>query len=250
MRSMYSWSNVATHHIFFPPRLQVVAFQQHPDGLSPHTRNQLAPDYFFGQQAHRPASSTFWRRRADYGNNLLTLALVQSRRFPWTCGVEQRSSQPILTISLADLPHRLGRKTQVSSHRRSGLSQVHLPQSQSAQNSAYRLQTATQQLFQLLAIPRRKLDLKLVTSAHASSIRPLMPLHKCLVWLPIHAVMVLGYGNDFLHTNVVCELRRFMRKFSQLDDLSLMRIQRHMDLTSSSISSRQCLFTGIDLTSV
>jgi H+-transporting ATPase len=31
MRAMYSSSNSATHHIFFPPRLQVVAFQQHPD---------------------------------------------------------------------------------------------------------------------------------------------------------------------------------------------------------------------------
>jgi len=107
-----------------------------------------------------------WRRRADYGDNLLTLVLVQSRGFAGTCGVEQRSIQPILPISLTDLPHRLGRKTQVSAHHRRGLSQIHLPQSQSAQNSPYRLQATTQQLFQLLAIPRRKLDLKSDASSH------------------------------------------------------------------------------------
>ena len=168
-----------------------MAFEQHPDGLSPHTRNQLTPDHFFGQQAHRPARSPMRRWRADYGDNLLALVLVQRRGFPWTCGVEQRSLQPFLLIPLADLPDGLGRKTQVSAHHRRGLSQVHLPQSQSAQNSAYRLQAATQQLFQLLAIPRRKLDLKPDASAHDSAIQPLMPLDKCLVWLPIHAVMVL-----------------------------------------------------------
>jgi hypothetical protein len=53
------------------------------------------------------------------------------------------------------------------------------------------LQAATQQLFQLLAIPRRKLDLKPDASAHDSAIQPLMPLDKCLVWLPIHAVIIL-----------------------------------------------------------
>src|ERR1019366_9160714 len=192
MRAMYSWSNFATHHIFFPPRLQVVAFQQHPDGLSPYSRNQLATNHFFGQQTHRPANSTFWRRRADYGDNLLTLVLVERRGFPWTCRVEQCSIQPVLPIPLADLPHGLGRKPQASTHGGRGLSKVQLPQSQGAQNSPYRLQSATQQLFQLSAIPRRKLDLKLDASAHALAIQPIRPLNKCLVWLPIHAVMVLG----------------------------------------------------------
>jgi hypothetical protein len=53
------------------------------------------------------------------------------------------------------------------------------------------LQAATQQLFQLPAIPRRKLDMKSDASAHALAIQPLNPLDKCLVWLPMHTVMVL-----------------------------------------------------------
>ena len=51
----YSSSNFPTHHIFFPLRLQVVAFQQDPDGFSAYPWYQLAFDHLFGQQAHRPA---------------------------------------------------------------------------------------------------------------------------------------------------------------------------------------------------
>jgi len=42
MRAMYSSSSSATHHIFSPPRFQVVAFQQDSDRLSSHPRHQLA----------------------------------------------------------------------------------------------------------------------------------------------------------------------------------------------------------------
>src|SRR5664280_2949677 len=59
MRAMYSSSNSATHHIFSPPRLPVVAFQQNPDGFSPYSWYQLAFDHFFGQPAHRPARPTW-----------------------------------------------------------------------------------------------------------------------------------------------------------------------------------------------
>src|ERR1017187_1316518 len=33
MRAMYSSSSFATHHFFFPPRLQIVAFEQHSYGI-------------------------------------------------------------------------------------------------------------------------------------------------------------------------------------------------------------------------
>src|ERR1039458_5307737 len=57
MRAMYSSFSSPTHHIFFPPRLEVVAFQQYPDCLPSHLRNQFSLDHFFGQQpssAHVP----------------------------------------------------------------------------------------------------------------------------------------------------------------------------------------------------
>ena len=188
---MYSWSNFATHHIFFPPRLQVVAFQQHPNGFSAHSRNQFAFDHLFGQQPHRPTRSPFRRRRADHGDNLLALALVQGRSFARACGVKQRSLQPFLLIPLADLPDGFGRKTKIPAHNRRGLSLIHLTQGQGAQYRAHRLQTAAQHLVQPPAIPRRKLDLKPHASAHDSAIQPEQVRAKYQQWLPIHAVMVL-----------------------------------------------------------
>ena len=58
---MYAWSNSAMHHIFFPPRLQLVALQQNPDCLSAHFGHQLALDGLFGDQADRPTGSAFRR---------------------------------------------------------------------------------------------------------------------------------------------------------------------------------------------
>ena len=192
MQAMYSWSNSATHHIFFPPRLQVVAFQQPPNGLSAHSRNQFTFDDLFGQQPHGPTRSPFRRRRADHGDNLLALALVQDRSFARTCGVEQRSLQPFLLIPLTDLPDRFGRKAKIPAHNRRGLSLIHLTQGQGAQYRAHRLQTAAQHLVQLPTIPRRKLDLKSHASAHDSAIQPELPCAKYQSRLPIQAVTALG----------------------------------------------------------
>src|SRR5664280_913595 len=192
MRAMYSSLSSPTHHIFFPPRLQVVALQQHPNGLSPHSRNQFAFDNLFGQQPHRPTRPPFRRRRTDHGDNLLALALVQSRSFARPCGVEQRSLQPFLFIPLANLPDSFGRKAKIPAHQRRGLSLIHLPQSQGTQCRAYRLQAAAQQVVQLPTIPHRKLDLKPHASAHDSAIQPDMARAKYQYWLPIHAVMILA----------------------------------------------------------
>src|SRR6202023_3590597 len=59
--SMYSGLSSATHHIFFPPRLQVVAFEQDPNRFSSYPRYQLALDRLCGDQAHGPAGMSLWR---------------------------------------------------------------------------------------------------------------------------------------------------------------------------------------------
>ena len=139
-----------------------------------------------------PAPDGWYRRRADHGDNLLALAKVQGRSLARTCGIVQRSLQPFLLTPLTDLPHCLSRKTEVGAHRRRGLSQVHLQQGQRTQYRTHRLQPAPQQLIQqLLAIPRRKLDLKPYASAHDSAIQVHRSHAKCLQWLPIHAVEIL-----------------------------------------------------------
>ena len=189
---MYSASNFPKHHIFFPPRLEVVAFQQHPDGLPAHVRNQFALDHLFGQQPHRPTSPPFRRRRADHGDNALLLLLIKSRSLARTSGIKQRSLQSAIKIALADLPHRLGGKPKVAAHRRRGLPLIQLTQGQGAQGRADPLQPASQQLIYLQSISLLEFNLKSYASAHSSVIKPLRALGKCLQWLPIHEVRVLG----------------------------------------------------------
>jgi hypothetical protein len=75
---MYAWSNSAMHHIFFPPRLQLVALQQNPDCFSAHLGNQLAFDCFFGDQADGPTGAAFRRFAADHGNDALLLRAVEN----------------------------------------------------------------------------------------------------------------------------------------------------------------------------
>src|SRR3974390_1772211 len=123
--AMYSSSNFATHHIFFPPRLEVVAFQQDTNGLSTHIGDQFSFDHLFRQQSHRPACPAFWGRRADHRHYPPLLLLVQCRSFARSSGIEQRPLDSSLLIALADLPHGLGGKHQVGCHRRRGLPLIH-----------------------------------------------------------------------------------------------------------------------------
>src|ERR1035437_10987381 len=75
---MYAWSNSATHHVVFPPRLQPVALRQNPDRLPAHLGRQLALDGLFGDQADRPTGPTFRRFTADHGNDALLLGAIEN----------------------------------------------------------------------------------------------------------------------------------------------------------------------------
>src|ERR1700689_592710 len=48
----------AHHHIFFPPRLEVVVEEQNADGFPAHTWHQSPFDGFFGHQPHRPPGAS------------------------------------------------------------------------------------------------------------------------------------------------------------------------------------------------
>src|SRR6266700_93081 len=106
--AIYSSSRFPTHHIFFPPRLEVVAFQQDTDGFSAHIRHKFAFNNLFRQQSHRASCPAFWGRRADHRDYPLLLLLVQCRSFARSCGIEQRPLDSSLLIALADLPNGLG----------------------------------------------------------------------------------------------------------------------------------------------
>ena len=82
MRRIYSSSSSATHHIFFPPRLQVVAFEQDPDRFPSHPRHQFAFHHFFRQQAHGPPRTAFGRGPAGQSDDALPLLGVEQALFP------------------------------------------------------------------------------------------------------------------------------------------------------------------------
>ena len=168
-----------------------MAFQQHPDGLPADVRYQFALDHFFGQQPHRPTRPPLWRRRADHRDNALLLLRIKRRSLARTGGIEQRPLQSAIKIPLADLPHRLGGKSQAGAHRRRGLPLIQLAQGQSPQGRAYRLQPARQQLIDLLSITLLERNLKSYASAHSPDIPPEAAPNKYLEWLLIHAVTIL-----------------------------------------------------------
>jgi hypothetical protein len=113
-----------------------------------------------------------------------------------TSAIEQRTIQAALLVALGDLPHRLGRKPEADSHRRGGLSIIHLPQRQGSQYRPHRLQTAAQQLIQLMAIAPGKLQTQ--SSAHALVIRPDTTPAKYLPRLLIYAVIALDLARRAL----------------------------------------------------
>ena len=107
---MYDWSNSAMHHIFFPPRLQLVALQQNPDCLSAHLGHQLAFDGLFGDQADRPAGPAFRRITADHGNDALLLGAIENLLGSRSLFGVNGGAQAVTDVAMGDLADRLGSK--------------------------------------------------------------------------------------------------------------------------------------------
>src|SRR2546422_3939779 len=106
--SMYSGVNSATHHIFFPPRLQLVALQQAPDCFSAHLGHQFALDGLFDNQAHRPTSPPFRRWTANHGNDALLLGIIENLLGAWSLLVVKGGIQAATVVAMGDLTDRLG----------------------------------------------------------------------------------------------------------------------------------------------
>src|ERR1700683_376197 len=108
--SIYSGVNSATHHIFFPPRLQLVALEQNPDCFAAHLGHQLALDGFFHNQTHRPTGPPFRCLTANHGNEALLLRIVEYLVGPWALLIVEGALQTITVVAMGDLTDRLGRK--------------------------------------------------------------------------------------------------------------------------------------------
>src|SRR5487761_170739 len=108
MRRIYSSFSSATHHIFFPPRLQIVTLKQQMDGRPRHVPDQFALHRLLGDQTHRPARPARRRRPADHGDNALAVLGVQQRLLARSRRIVNGPMQSALQVTLADLPGGFG----------------------------------------------------------------------------------------------------------------------------------------------
>src|ERR1017187_3059886 len=108
--AMYASLSSATHHIFFPPRLEVVVEEQNPDRFPSHAWDQPALHLFLGHQSHGPAGTALWRVAAHHGDDPLLLAVFQNRRSAGSLLVVESGFEATGLVTMADLPNRLWRE--------------------------------------------------------------------------------------------------------------------------------------------
>src|ERR1039457_5422284 len=166
--AIYSSSRTATTHIFFPPRLQVVAQQKNPNRFPSDARNHFAFDGFLCHQAHRPTGATFRRTTAYHCNQTLLLALVEHFRCTWPLSFIQCALQTALQVTTANITYGLGSEWNQVSNLRSAGALCQLQQSHGTQHDPNLLHTTAQQLGQLFLILRRDVDAQRWTT-HTSS---------------------------------------------------------------------------------
>jgi len=155
---MYAWSNSAMHHIFFPPRLQLVALQQDPNCLPAHLGNQLPFDSLFGDQADGPTGTTFRRFAADHGNDTLLLRTVEDLPCPRPLLGVDGGAQAVAHVAMGDLADRLGSKRKRPCDLRRAEAAGKLAKRQRSQDDAYLLNASTQQFVDLREILSHDFD--------------------------------------------------------------------------------------------
>src|ERR1017187_2142793 len=164
---MYSSSSSATHHIFFPPRLQVVVEQENPNGFPSHLGDQFSFDDLLGHQPHRPSSAPSWWSAANHGNDPLLLAFVQQLGRSWTLLVVQRAIQIPVLVALPDVVHGFRCQSHIRRHLGNRLAIVYLGQNQSPKHHARGLDASAQYAIDFLTVPLGQLHAKPTIGPHA-----------------------------------------------------------------------------------
>jgi hypothetical protein len=104
---MYSSLSSATHHIFFPPRLEVVVEEQNPNRFPSHAWNQSPLHRLLRHQSHGPAGAAFGRVAAHHGDDPLLLAVVQHSRRAGALPVIERGFEASILVTMAEFPNGL-----------------------------------------------------------------------------------------------------------------------------------------------
>src|SRR5579862_8793429 len=165
--AMYSSVSSGTVHIFFPPRLELVAEQKNPDRFPPYLWHQLAFHRFFGDQPDGPPRPALGRIAADHGDDALALFGIQQTLRSRTLFVIQGAFQPGILVAPSDFPHRLGCQMDIGGHLGTALALMELAQSQTPQYDAHRLDAAVQNAIQLITVALFQLHTETPIGPHA-----------------------------------------------------------------------------------
>src|SRR3954452_8415416 len=157
---MYSLLSSATHHIFFPPRLQAVVEEQNPDGFSSHPWHQFPLDRFLRYQSHRPSGATCRRMAANHGDDALLLAVLQQGSRSGPILFIECPFQPPFLVAVADLPNRLGSQRDNVGNAWGANTLGELQERRGAQHDSHRLYAAAQQFSDILLVPRGGINMQ------------------------------------------------------------------------------------------
>jgi len=172
----------ATHHIFFPPRLEVVVEEQNPDRFPSHAWDQSALHRFLGHQSHSPAGATLWWVTAHHGNDPLLLAVYQNRRSTGPLLVVQRGFEATRLVTMADLPNRLRREWDHAGNPRCTNALGQLQERHGSQDDTDLLYAAAQQPRQFVLVFRFDFDTQ-GWASHARSMRQNISNWNCFLEL-------------------------------------------------------------------
>jgi hypothetical protein len=109
---MYSSLSSGTHHIFFPPRLEVVAKKQNPNGFAADPWQYPPLNRLLGHQSHGPARMAFRRVGANHGDDSLFLIVFQQTGRARPVFLEKSALKTSALVTMSHLPNRLGRQRQ------------------------------------------------------------------------------------------------------------------------------------------
>ena len=144
---------------FFPPWLEVMAFQHDADRLQVHRRRQSPLDRFGGDEPHRPPRLALGCRTTYHGDDPPTLSRVQSSPFAWSRLFVQCRFQPFLFVAPGNGSHCLSFHVGIGSNQRRSLPFVKLTKDRSAPQYTRRFTPLGQHRRKLPPIPLSQLNM-------------------------------------------------------------------------------------------
>ena len=105
-----------------------MAGQQNPDGLAPHSRNQLSLHRLLSDQPYGPPRLSFGRLTTNHRDDALLFGGIQQLLGAASLALIQSTLQPGLLIAMSYSPNRLGREMNNPSHHRCRLARRQLLQ--------------------------------------------------------------------------------------------------------------------------